>query len=227
MPGLAVHTYVDRLLFGRSYWRVHREMDRPYKYLGKHHRVLFHDPLLAYAIARKQYPNDSNAVAAAQCHILLDNMCSRNPKFKKMLTLLAKRSRKRKKRRQETLTTSPRVRATKPMFDGLRQLTNLLNSSAAVPVDPFLIGLVAESLRRLMVKKRRRAMETANKAWEITYDYSKTHSKLPRKGGDSMGKRCPRCRRNSMRPAGKIRAGPRGGLRSVFRCTRCGYRSIR
>lgn len=30
MPGLTVHTYVDRLVFGRSYWPVHREMDRPF-----------------------------------------------------------------------------------------------------------------------------------------------------------------------------------------------------
>jgi len=30
-----------------------------------------------------------------------------------------------------------------------------------------------------------------------------------------------------MKPAGKIKAGPRGGLRDVYVCSRCGYRAIR
>lgn len=40
-------------------------------------------------------------------------------------------------------------------------------------------------------------------------------------------KKCPVCRRYTMYPAGKIRAGPRGGLRTVYYCRRCGYRAIR
>jgi len=29
-----------------------------------------------------------------------------------------------------------------------------------------------------------------------------------------------------MKKAGKIKAGPRGGLRTVYICQRCGYRSL-
>jgi len=38
-------------------------------------------------------------------------------------------------------------------------------------------------------------------------------------------KKCPICR-TTMRKAGRIRAGPRGGLRDVYYCPRCGYRSL-
>lgn len=38
-------------------------------------------------------------------------------------------------------------------------------------------------------------------------------------------KKCPRCR-TSMRKAGEIKAGPRGGLRPVYYCPRCGCRIV-
>jgi hypothetical protein len=41
-----------------------------------------------------------------------------------------------------------------------------------------------------------------------------------------MPEYCPRCRHYSMYPAGQIRAGPRGGLRTVYLCQKCGYRKI-
>jgi C4-type Zn-finger protein len=37
---------------------------------------------------------------------------------------------------------------------------------------------------------------------------------------------CPRCGHRTMKPHGKIRGGPRNGLRKVFRCTNCGYQSM-
>jgi len=39
-------------------------------------------------------------------------------------------------------------------------------------------------------------------------------------------KQCPRCNHFTLAPAGEIRAGPRGGLRTVRTCKRCNYRSI-
>ena len=39
-------------------------------------------------------------------------------------------------------------------------------------------------------------------------------------------KKCPRCEHLALKPAGKIRAGPRGGFRQVRYCERCGYRKI-
>lgn len=38
-------------------------------------------------------------------------------------------------------------------------------------------------------------------------------------------KKCPKCK-TTMKKAGKIRAGPRGGLRDVYYCTKCGYKSL-
>jgi hypothetical protein len=147
MPGPEVHTYVDRLLFGRSYWRIHREMDRPYKYLGKYHRILFHDPLLAYVIARKQYPNDPNAIAAAQCHIVLDNMCSRNRGLKKALERLAKLDRK-KRRGTKTTSGAPHVNVTDTLSDSIGHLIDLPNRPTAPPVDSALVEL-GKILRKL------------------------------------------------------------------------------
>ena len=146
MPGREVHAYVDKLLFGRSYWRIHREMDRPYKYLGKSHRILFHDPVLAYMIAGKQYPDDVTAIAAAQCHIALDNLCTRNPGFKRILIGFAKRDRKKKKSRQVLSTAGLCFTGPDPLFDGLRQLADLFSSATALSVDPILIELLGKRM---------------------------------------------------------------------------------
>lgn len=94
LPGHRVHRYLDRELFGKSYYRIHREMDRPYLFLGKTHRVLFHDPCSALAIAQRWYPGDDNAKLAALFHIYIDNTCSENPSLKAQLKFLANRDAK-------------------------------------------------------------------------------------------------------------------------------------
>lgn len=100
MPGLRVHTYIDKLLFGKSYWKIHREMDKAFKALRRRHRVLFHDPLSAINIALKKYPHDPNAVLAAIYHINIDEQCTRNPEFREYLEALARLDRRRGKRRR-------------------------------------------------------------------------------------------------------------------------------
>jgi hypothetical protein len=107
LPGWDVHTYADRVYFGKSYYRIHKEMDWPYKILGKDHRKFFHDPLNALIIAERCYPGDPNAEEAAYLHILLDQLCSENPEYKKMLEKLAlfdKRKRRRKKKKTEPIS---------------------------------------------------------------------------------------------------------------------------
>lgn len=42
----------------------------------------------------------------------------------------------------------------------------------------------------------------------------------------NMAKKCLRCK-TPMKRAGKIKAGPRGGLRPVYICPKCGYRTIK
>jgi hypothetical protein len=76
-------------------------MDWPYRYWGQRHRVLFHNSLDAMIIAQVQYPGDPNAVLAALVHIELDEMCSNDPYFKRMLKLYAD-AEKRQKRKTRT-----------------------------------------------------------------------------------------------------------------------------
>jgi len=78
-------------------------MDKAFKSLGRRHRVVFHDPVSAYIIASRLYPGDSNAVWAAQYHIIIDNTCSKDPEFKKCLeamVILSSRKKRRRKRKQ-------------------------------------------------------------------------------------------------------------------------------
>ena len=97
MPSHKIHCYVDRVLFGKSYWRLHREIDKPVLILGKRHRVLFHDGLSTIAIAQKVYPNDPRAWEAALVHVELDLLCSNNPFFAKQLTYFAEQDAKRRR----------------------------------------------------------------------------------------------------------------------------------
>jgi len=102
MPSLRVHVYLDRLFFGESYWKIHKEMDKPFKGLGRGHRILFHDSAWACIIASRLYPGDPNAVLAAQYNIIFDEICSRDPQFKKNLEMLAMLSDNKKKRKEKT-----------------------------------------------------------------------------------------------------------------------------
>ncbi len=98
MPSHKVHCYVDRVLFGKSYWRLHRQIDMPYLFLGRKHRVLFHDGFTSVAIARKVYPDDPIAQEAALVHVQLDALCSSNPLFAKQLEFFAEQQSRLRKR---------------------------------------------------------------------------------------------------------------------------------
>jgi hypothetical protein len=100
VPGWRVHAFVDRTLFGKSYYKIHRRLDEPFLYLGRVHRLLFHDFTTAYFVALDCYPGDPNAVLAAYEHILLDEQCSADPEYKKLLENLASLSRTKKKRKR-------------------------------------------------------------------------------------------------------------------------------
>jgi hypothetical protein len=104
LPSLRVHEYFDRVLFKKSYRKIHRAMDGPVKFFGKRHRELFHDSAWAYAIASRLYPNDPHAVLAALAHIKLDATCSRDPQYRKNLEALARLSSRRKRKRRRRTT---------------------------------------------------------------------------------------------------------------------------
>jgi hypothetical protein len=123
LPGWDVHAYADRVNFGKSYYKLHKEMDWPYKFFGKDHREFFHDPLSALIIAERCYPGDPNAVEAAYFHILLDQQCSDDPEYKKLLekfALLDKRRRRRKEKK-----TGPTSAVEKRFLKDVKQLAEL------------------------------------------------------------------------------------------------------
>ena len=108
MPSHLVHAYLDRLFFGKVYWKVHRLMDSAYPYFRGRHRIFWHDFQSAVAIAVDSYPNDQNAICSALLHIQTDNACSANPLLHEQLKIAAKAEakirRKRRKRKKQPLS---------------------------------------------------------------------------------------------------------------------------
>ena len=81
---------------------------------------MFHDSVSAYAIAKSCYPDDPNAVWAAQCHILCDELCSSDPEYKRALENMELLS--CKKRRKGT-KRAPRMED--PILVDLRKLEEI------------------------------------------------------------------------------------------------------
>jgi len=67
------HRLVDVFFLGREYPDVHSWMDEPYRWLGRRHRILRHDPL---SILLK-YLDDPGRLASAYLHIIADKSSSR------------------------------------------------------------------------------------------------------------------------------------------------------
>ena len=89
LPSHRVHTYMDWQLFGRSFWRIHRLIDKPYLVFGRKHRMFFHTIPEAVMIARRYFPGDFQAEEAAAFHVHLDNTCSEDMFYKRRLEILA------------------------------------------------------------------------------------------------------------------------------------------
>ena len=80
---------MDWQLFGRSYWKLHRAIDKPYLVFGRRHRMFFHDFPSAVGVARIYFPGNFQAEEAAMFHVHLDNLCSQDLFFKGHLEILA------------------------------------------------------------------------------------------------------------------------------------------
>ena len=126
MPSHKVHAYIDRLFFGKAYWKVHHRIDSAYPYLGGKHRIFWHDPVSAYAIAADAYPGDANAQAAAFLHIEVDNQCSADPTFRAWLEWWADREAKKRKREPKSKTKAkPRRKKAGPPEE-VQELTQFM-----------------------------------------------------------------------------------------------------
>jgi len=124
MPSYLVHCKVSKVLFGKSYWRVHKWIDSAYPILGRAHRKFYHDYSSAVGFARSLYPGDERAVQAAVFHIQLDSVCSENQTFKKFIEAWA---RKRVKKRK-----SEKMRDREQMPEGVEQLLKNIKGMAEV-----------------------------------------------------------------------------------------------
>ena len=107
MPSLKIHCYLDRLHFGKVYWRVHHEIDWPVFYVKRNHRIYFHDVQSIYAIATKEYPGDPNAISSGLQHLQVDEACTRNPMYRKQLEFLADQDVKKRKKNRKRKSKRP------------------------------------------------------------------------------------------------------------------------
>lgn len=89
MPSHKVHVFVDRQLFGRSFRKLHKALDKPYLVFGRKHRVFFHDYWSAIEVAKRVCPDDSTAIEAAAMHVYLDEQCSNDKRYHEQLRWLA------------------------------------------------------------------------------------------------------------------------------------------
>ena len=122
MPSHRVHNFVDRQMFGKSYWQLHRNLDLPYLFMGRKHRVLFHDGFSSVLIARRLYPGDSRAEQAAIVHCQIDALCSNDPFLRTQLEFLAnldaaERKKTRRKSRKRKASSSGKRKQADPLKD--------------------------------------------------------------------------------------------------------------
>jgi hypothetical protein len=89
----------------------------PYLFMGRRHRVLFHDGFSSVLIARKLFPGDPRAEEAALVHVQIDRLCSSDPFFKKQLEFFADRdARERRKARKGSSGRKKTKSAKKAMY---------------------------------------------------------------------------------------------------------------
>ncbi len=125
MPSWRVHRYVDKLFLEKSYYKVHEKIDEPFKYLGKNHRILFHDLASCYIIARQCYPNDPNADWAAFFHVYFDNLCTEDPEYRRFLESMELLSRGKKKKPAKK-TRKRKTPEKDPLARDIRRLKKLM-----------------------------------------------------------------------------------------------------
>ena len=132
MPGHEVHLYIDRLHFWRTFPKLHKEIDKMVRTHGRAHRIFFHDDVWARDIAIRLYPGDPDAIKAAWLHLWIDDVCTMDPEYRKLLELKAKEAKKQRKwanriaKRLNPKKTKKRRRKKKdPLLEALKKIYNI------------------------------------------------------------------------------------------------------
>jgi hypothetical protein len=91
-----LHRFFSRSLFGRDFVIVDRALDRPYLWLRRKHRALFHTYPEAVLMGMAT-STDPLAGMAAAAHVWLDKKCSRDKEFKRRLQWMERQDREHRK----------------------------------------------------------------------------------------------------------------------------------
>jgi hypothetical protein len=70
MPSRRVHTKLSEALLGDGCNATHAVIDYPYRFLGRRHRILFHDPLSAMLLG--YLADGKKGVVSALMHLVED-----------------------------------------------------------------------------------------------------------------------------------------------------------
>lgn len=81
MPDRYTHKKLSKLLLGNDCNATHAAIDYPFRFLGRRHRVLFHDPLTAVFIGYVM--DDYKGIASALLHLVADAYIK--PKYGKIV----------------------------------------------------------------------------------------------------------------------------------------------
>ncbi|MDI6798472.1 MAG: hypothetical protein QMD12_00510 [Candidatus Aenigmarchaeota archaeon] len=83
MPNRNIHKKISRAIVNDSCERVHYLIDLPYKFLGRKHRILFHDPISAVIVG--YLTGGKKGTISALTHIATDYCMSELDKYLKNL----------------------------------------------------------------------------------------------------------------------------------------------
>jgi hypothetical protein len=89
MPKHKTHKYFARLLLGKAYSKVDKQIDLPYVWLGRKHRALFHTYYEAFCVGYITSGEWKGALAGVY-HVWLDRKCSEDPRFKKFMDWMSR-----------------------------------------------------------------------------------------------------------------------------------------
>jgi hypothetical protein len=84
LPGHKAHRYADKLMFGKSFPKVHKAIDFPYIIYKRSHRKYFHTYKEALPIGYMITGEAKGALSGA-FHVWLDRACSEDKEFKTWL----------------------------------------------------------------------------------------------------------------------------------------------
>ena len=160
MPSRRVHNYTCKIILGKCFDKVHAEIDRPVKWLGRRHRILNHTPAEAALIARR-VSSDPRAVSAAMLHLRYDELCSKDPQLRQRLEYIARGSSgtpRRRSQRHPVINTNHKRLGNLHRGQNHRDLSYHTTNYSRLQFDPIArVRLELQAMRRELELRIQRA----------------------------------------------------------------------